>query len=116
MFLRGGEEEVALRAVSAGLTQTFVEFGVEANGVHRHLDVGCGGKLSAHSAHALAGGTFALMGFALNNKYVLASGLGQMPGNAGADDASADDGSFCGFHSRGHCNWQDAKEDVMIGC
>ena len=56
------------------------------------------GELRPHSAHALAGGTLALGGFALEHQNVFASGGGQVIGNARADDPSADDDDFRGLH------------------
>jgi hypothetical protein len=54
--------------------------------------------LYLHSAHALARGTFALRGFALDDENVAASARRQMIGNAGADNASTDDDDDCSLH------------------
>ena len=98
VLLRGGNEEVSLRAVTAGLAQALVELGVKTDGVERHLDVWRSGELRTHSTHALAGGTFALVRFALDDEDVAAAGVGEIPGDAGADDSSADNDDVCGFH------------------
>ena len=106
VLLRRRDEHVALRAVAAGLAESFVERRIEGNRVQRHLDVRRGGELGAHSAHALAGGAFALVGFALDDEHVAGSGFGEVPGDAGANDASANDDDVCGFHDGRHCNWR----------
>ena len=67
---------------------------VKRDGVQRHLNVRRGGELRAHSAHALAGRAFALMRFALDDQHVAATCFGQVPGDAGADDAAANDDYF----------------------
>ena len=115
MLLRSGDEEVALWAVVSGLPETVVELRVELDGVHRHLDVRCGGELRPHSAHALTGGSLALVRLAFDDEYVAASLFGEMPGDAGADDASAYNDDVCGFHDEGHCNRRGLVRDVMAG-
>ncbi len=80
------------------MSQPLFECGVERNRVQRHLDVGLGGELGAHSAHALAGGTFALVRLALDDEHVAAARLGQMPGDAGAHNPAADDDDVRSLH------------------
>src|SRR5664279_228231 len=94
----GGDEKISLRTVSAGLAEALVELSIELDGVHRHLDVGCGGELGAHSAHALAGRALALVGLALQDEHIAASAFREMPGDAGADDSTANDHHVCCFH------------------
>ena len=87
-----------LGAVAGGLAEALVEFSIEVDGEHRHLDIRSGGELGAYPSHALAGRSFALVGFALNDEDVGHARFGEMPGDAGADDASANDSDVCGFH------------------
>ncbi len=114
VLLRRRDEHVALRAIASGLAESFVELRVEGNRIQRHLDVGCGGELGAHAAHGFAGGAFALVGFAFDDENVAGTGLGEMPGDAGADDASANDDDVCGFHDGGHCNWRWRARGVTV--
>ena len=95
----GGAEKVTLRAIVAGVSEAVFEGGVKGDGVERHLDVDGGGELGTDAAHTLAGGAFALGGFAFNYQRAFASGFREVIGDAGADDASAYDGYFCGLHS-----------------
>src|ERR1039458_5266763 len=97
----GGDEQVALGAVFRRMAQSFSEIRIERNGVERHLYVGRGGKLGAHAPHALAGGTLALMGFALHDQNGAATSLRKMPRNTGTYNAAADDHHFRRLHSVG---------------
>src|SRR5664279_450544 len=94
----GGDEKISLRTIAAGLAEALVELSIELDGVHRHLDVGGGGELGAHSAHAFAGGALALVGLALQDEHVAASLFGEMPGYAGAYDSATHDHHVCRFH------------------
>ncbi len=98
MLICRGYKEIALRAVASRLPQSIVELRVELDGVHRHLDVGRGGKLGPHASHAFAGRALSLMALALKNQHVAAALFSEVPGDAGADDAAANDGDVCGFH------------------
>ena len=108
--LLGGDEQVALVAIAGGLSQALVERGVERNRVQRHLDVGLGSELRAHAAHALAGGPFALVRFALHDEHVAATGFRQMPRDARADDSAADNDYF----RRLHFSWPQPPEHCIL--
>jgi hypothetical protein len=73
------------------MSQALLERGVEGDGVERHADVHRSGELGAHASHAFAGGALALVGLALDDQHVFAAGGGEVPGDAGAHDAAADD-------------------------
>src|SRR5947209_19062735 len=91
MALIGGDEQVALRAIPGRVPHHLVKRVEERDGVQRHLDALRGGELRPHAAHALSGGAFTLVRFALENEYVAATGFGQMIRDAGPDNAAADD-------------------------
>ena len=82
---------------SEGRPVISLKCGEDRDGVERHADVHRGGELRAHSAHALAGGSQALLAFALDHQHVAASRLREMPGDAGSHDAAADNYHICRF-------------------
>ena len=101
VFFAGRAEEVSLGAVVARVAEALFETGIEGDGVERHLDVDRRRELSADAAHALAGGSLALGVLALDDEDVLAAGGDEVAGDAGADNASADEDDVCGVHGAG---------------
>src|SRR5437868_7343634 len=89
------DEQVALRPVSSRVPESLVEGCVKGDRVERHLDVHPGGELGAHAAHAFARRAFALMRLSLEDQHIAAAALGEMVGDAGADDSSPDDDDIC---------------------
>ena len=100
MALVCGGKKIALRPVAGGISHDFVERAEERDRVKRHPDVDGGGELSPHAAHALSGGTFTLVRFALDHQDVAASGLGQVVSDARTDDSTADDDDVRRLHLR----------------
>src|SRR5208337_4537659 len=87
-----------------------LEAGVKRNGVERHLDVDRSGELGAHSSHALAGRTLALMGFPLNQQHVAATSVSQMPRNARTHNTAADNHDIRCLH----LVWPPADGSIVI--
>ena len=96
MALIGRTEEITVRAIISRMINYFIEVGKKIYRVTRHLDIHVRRKLSAHATHALACGTLALVAFALEHDDVAAAGLGELVGDAGADDSAPDDHDFGG--------------------
>ncbi len=82
MFLVGCAEQVTLGPVVSGISEAVVETGIKGDGIERHLNIDWSGELGPHAAHALARGTFALRGFALDHQHVITTCRGQVVGNA----------------------------------
>jgi|SRR5579871_4618099 len=93
--LGGGDEEIALRAISGWMSEGCFEVAKKRNGVERHLNADRRGELGPDTAHAFSGGAFALGGFALQDHDVAAAGGCELVGDAGSDNAAADDDYVC---------------------
>src|SRR5690348_9237541 len=81
------------------MADDFFKLRIEGNRVQRHLYIDGRGELRAHSAHALAGGTFSLRTLTFDHQHALAAAVREMPGDAGANNASADDDYLCRLHA-----------------
>src|SRR6266853_372022 len=92
-------KKVTLGTIVAWKAEAFLETRIERNRIKRHLDIDWRRKLRPHSAHALAGGSFALRCLALDYQNIFAAGGDEVVGDAGADNSSADDYHVCGVHS-----------------
>ncbi len=77
------------------MSHHFFEIPEEGDGIERHLNVHGGRELGPHATHALAGGAFALVTLAFQNENVAATCRRQLIGDAGADDAAADNDYVC---------------------
>src|SRR5258708_4436520 len=92
----GRDEQVSLRAVSGRMSHRRFKRVEERNREQRHPDIHIGRKLGAYAAHALSGGSLALMRLALQHNHVAAAAAGQLVRDAGSDDAAAYDDYFRG--------------------
>lgn len=91
MALAVCNEEITVRLVAGRMPDYFFELCKERNRVHRHPNVDLSGELSANAAHTFSGRSFALGGLSLQKDDVTDVTLGQMIGDACADDSCADD-------------------------
>jgi hypothetical protein len=87
-----------LRAIIGGMADDLFKAGIEGNRVKRHLNIHGRGKLRAHTAHTLACRTFALGTLAFDHQHVFAACMREMPRDAGANNAAADDDYVCCLH------------------
>src|SRR5205807_4110901 len=79
VLITSSAKQIALWTVAGRMSQSLLEAGIKGNRVKRHLNVNWRGKLAAHSAHTLAGGSLAQMRFALDDGYVCTTGGGKVP-------------------------------------
>src|SRR6202030_1186715 len=91
-------KKVSLGTIVAWMAEAFLEARIERNRIKRHLDIDWRRKLRPHSAHALAGGSFALRRLALDYQNIFAAGSDEVVSDAGADNSSADENDICSVH------------------
>src|SRR2546423_14683660 len=87
-----------MRAIIRWVADNLFKLREEVDRILRHLNVYGSRELRPHSAHALAGRTFALMRFALQHEDVGAPLLSKMISDTRPDNATADDDDVCGFN------------------
>src|SRR6476619_1837773 len=99
MRVFGREKKIALGPVIGRMADDFFKPGIKGNRIQRHLNVDRGRKLGAYAAHTLARRSLALRAFALDHQHALAACMREMPRDAGADDAAADDNYVRRLHA-----------------
>ena len=90
--------QISLGTIVARVSQAFFKAGIERNRIQRHLDVDRRRELRPYAAHALARGSLALRRLALDYQNIFAAGGREVVGDAGGNNASADEDDVCGLH------------------
>src|SRR2546423_72703 len=93
-------EQITVRAVIRRVPYNLFKLREEVDRILRHLNVYGSRELRPHTAHALAGRTFALMRLALQHKDVRAPLLSKMISDTRSDNATANDDDVRGFNHR----------------